>query len=146
MASRTEYAPVYQSTEAPEITRPTHSSKQPGRWTAWTEDGWLLEAASTLLGILFVVALFVVLQAYDGHPQPQFGEFLGSALTLNTVVAILSAAAGAALLYPVAECVSQWKWMWFSKEHRPLSHMAVFDEASRGMHGVFMLIWATKLR
>lgn len=109
-------------------------------------NGWLVEAASTALGILFVVTLVIVLHVYDGRPAPQFGSAFGSSLTLNTITAILSAVAKAALLHPVAECISQLKWIWFSKDYRQLSDMSAFDQASRGVSGGFGLLWATKLR
>lgn len=118
-----------------------------GRWASWAANGWLLEAASTVLGIALVVALIVVLRVYDGETSPQFGDVLGTALTLNTVVAILSATSKAALLWPVSECISQLKWLWFASEtSRPLLHMATFDVASRSTWGGFDLMWRTKFR
>ncbi|KAK8050448.1 hypothetical protein PG994_012178 [Apiospora phragmitis] len=55
------------------------------------------------------------------------GTELGSKLTINTLVAMLSTGAKAALLFPVAECISQIKWIWFSSEEpRRLSDMSSF--------------------
>ncbi|KAI1816132.1 hypothetical protein GGS20DRAFT_539656 [Poronia punctata] len=119
--------------------------EKPGCWDAWIINGWLFEIASTFLGILFIIALIVVLLEYDGQPTPHFGAF-GASLTLNTVAAILSTAAKAALLYPVAECVGQLKWIWFSKGRRELSDMSVFDRASRGIYGGLELLWKTRMR
>lgn len=117
------------------------------RWASWTSNGWLLEIASTILGIALIVALVVFLKEYDGKPSPQFGDFLGTALTLNTVVAILSATSKASLLWPVAECMSQLKWLWFAGDRaRPLVDLATFDVASRSTWGGFELIWRTRLR
>ena len=150
MASQTSYAPVDQKMEVggpPKVTSRSSTHSEPrSRWTTWTEDGWLLEIASTVLGVAFIISLVVILHHYEGQPFPQFGSFMGTALTLNTVVAILSIAAKTALLYPVAECVSQWKWLWFSKEYRPLSDISIFDKASRGIRGGLELLWRTKLR
>lgn len=36
-----------------------------------------------------------------------------------------------ALMKPVTECLSQLKWLWFTRK-RPLAEFAVFDNASRG--------------
>lgn len=99
-----------------------------------------------ILGILLIIALIVVLRVYDGQLAPRFGAVFNGALTLNTIVAILSTASKAALLYPVTECISQLKWIWFSKDYRRLSDMSTFDNASRGIIGGFTLAWDTKLR
>ncbi|KAI2624404.1 hypothetical protein GGR54DRAFT_575637 [Hypoxylon sp. NC1633] len=115
-------------------------------WTLRTQNGWLAEIASLILGILLDIALIVVLRVYDGKVAPRFGAVFNGALTLNTIVAILSTGSKAALLYPVAECISQLKWIWFSKDYRKLSDMSTFDNASRGIIGGFALAWDTRLR
>jgi len=97
------------------------------------------------MGILYIAALVIILRTYDGQPSPRFGTAFGSALTLNTVTSILSAAAKAALLYPVAQCMGQLKWIWFSKGRRALDDMSVFDRASRGISGGFELMWRTRV-
>jgi hypothetical protein len=149
MASQTSYAPVDQDRKAPDNSPevrplPGRRVKQRNCWTRWTDDGWLLEVASTVLGILFIIVLVVVLRHYDGKPiAPASGR--GAAVSPNTVTAILSTVAKAALLYPVGACIGQLKWVWFSQGSRRLHDMAVFDSASRGIWGGFELIWKTKL-
>ncbi|KAH9896178.1 hypothetical protein F4778DRAFT_745371 [Xylariomycetidae sp. FL2044] len=130
--------------EKPAASRSPQS--QPTAWTAWLQQGWLAEIASLLLGIVLIIALAAVLRAYDGKVAPRFGAVFNSSLTLNTIVAILSTGSKAALLYPVAECISQLKWIWFSKDYRKLSHMSTFDSASRGIVGGFELAWETRLK
>lgn len=98
-----------------------------------------------MLGILFIGALVFVLHFYDGQEAPKFGSAFGASLTLNTVTAILSTAAKAALLYPVAECVGQLKWIWFSQDYRQLQDMSMFENASRGIRGGLELLWKTRL-
>ena len=93
-----------------------------------------------------MVILFVVLRVYDGRHEPRFGSTFGAALTLNTIVAIISASAKAALLFPVAECISQYKWFWFERRSRGLSDISTFDDASRGIWGGLVLLWKTRLR
>ena len=92
------------------------------------------------------MTLVLVLHAFDGKPQPQFGSTFGAALTLNTIIAIISASAKAALLLPAAECISQYKWFWFQKDYRDMGDMETFDGASRGLWGGFELLWKSKLR
>ncbi|KAF3761181.1 hypothetical protein M406DRAFT_108428 [Cryphonectria parasitica EP155] len=152
MASHVTYTPVDQARASKEMGgRPppdnsSHTTNHRGCRAAWAKDGWFVEIASTLLGILCVVALLIVLRHYDGRPTPYYGSALGTSLTLNTIIATLSTVAKAALLYPVTECVSQLKWVWFSKESHQLNDMSMFDKASRGIRGGFQLLWATRLR
>ena len=112
------------------------------RWT----DGWLQEYICIVFGLAFIAALAVILLKQDGKPPPTFGTALGGALTLNTIISIIAAAAKALLLLPVMECVSQLKWMWFLQKRRPLSDFSLFDQACRGLFAGFSLIWKTRLR
>lgn len=80
-----------------------------------------------------------VLLHFDNQGLPQWP--LG--LTLNTVVALLSTLARAAFLIPVAESISQLKWLWYRKE-RSLNDFQDFDKASRGAWGAIQLVKTTK--
>lgn len=143
MTTKSSYAPV-------ESVREDHGESA-GSQHHRTETGilhgdwWWAEILCAVIGTVLIIALCLVLNRYDGKPSPTFGEAFGSALTINTIVAILGTAAKAALLYPVAECVGQLKWIWFSKKHRSLNDMATFDQASRGIWGGLELLWTTKL-
>jgi hypothetical protein len=131
------------------LTQPTSGSPPRSRWTAWTQDGWLFEIASTALGILLIVILAVVLRIYNHQEVGRFGTNiigLKSGLSLNTLVAILSTASKAALLFPVAQCISQFKWIWFYQKSRKLSDFSAFDNASRGIWGSLELARGTRLR
>lgn len=50
-----------------------------------------------------------------------------------------------ALGYPIAQCISQLKWVWFST-YRQLNDMSVFDQVSRGVSRSYRLLLTTKLR
>lgn len=155
MATSATYAPVGSKTAVEEdreasplrsIVNNDGPEQFSRRARAWLDDGWLLEVACAVLGVLLVITLALVLRTYDKLPVPQFGAAFGSSLTLNTVVAIIVAASRAALLLPVAACVSQLKWQWMASKDRNLVDMATFDSASRGIMGGFALLWKTKLR
>ena len=139
MVSKASYTPVGNESKGA-------YTKQRRLYLSWAEDGWIAEIACVAIGILLIIALCVVLRNYDGEPAPRFGEAFGTALTLNTVVAIIATAAKASLLLPVAECVSQQKWFWFERDGRSLEDMSTFDSASRGIWGGFELLWRTKLK
>lgn len=99
-----------------------------------------------MLGVVIIAGLCLVLQAYDHEKMPQFGEVIGTTLTLNTVVALISISAKAALLLPVAEYVSMLKWIWFSDHYRALSDLSTFDQARRRILCGFDLSRETRLR
>lgn len=102
---------------------------------------WLWESLSAVLGILAVVALYEILRAYDQQLVPQWNLPRNTTITLNTVVSILSTVIRGSLLLPIAECISQLKWSWYSKKQRPLADFAAFDSASRGSWGGAQLLW-----
>jgi hypothetical protein len=111
------------------------------------EDNWLLEIFCVAIGTMLIVALYFVLQTYDGQIAPKFGSAFGSSLTLNTIVAIIAATAKVLLLLPVAECLGQLRWIWFARESRQLTDFTTFDRAVRGsIWSGFELLWMTKLR
>lgn len=61
----------------------------------------------------------------------------------NSLVAVFSTIAKSALLYPLAECLGQLKWVYFKKP-RVLSQMQTFNAACRGPWGATVFLWKTK--
>ena len=111
------------------------------------EDNWLVEIICVVMGSACLAALCLVLQHYNGKATPHFGSAFGSSLTLNTLVAIIAAAAKLLLLFPVAECVGQLRWIWFSHGYRQLGDFATWDYAARGsVWSGFELIWTTGMK
>jgi hypothetical protein len=101
---------------------------------------WALETLSLGASILFLGALAVVLWLFDGRPIWDY-----QSVTLNTVVAILSTAAKAAILVAVANCIGQWKWILFSGTPRRLVDFERIDEATRGPMGSAKLLFSPKI-
>ncbi|KAK4553692.1 hypothetical protein LTR86_009190 [Recurvomyces mirabilis] len=154
MASKTHYALVRADGDDPQAKGASISDKSEATHKKhrkntllrhWTDD-WLQEYICVVLGAVFIVALAIVLLKQDGKPPPSFGAAFGGALTLNTVISIIAAAAKALLLLPVMECVGQLKWIWFLHRKRPLHDFSMFDQASRGLFGGLTLAWRTRLR
>ncbi|KAE8448337.1 hypothetical protein EG329_009581 [Mollisiaceae sp. DMI_Dod_QoI] len=85
----------------------------------------------------------------------QVTEYLGSPLelhgylkyiTLNTIIALLTAVANGTLAVPLSNGISQLKWDQFKKNSTPLTDMDLFDQASRGPLGAFKLMTRTRGR
>lgn len=137
MTKTPSYQPVEVSSE--------HVPRQPkAGFIAALNRGWILEILGASIGTALIVALAIILRIYDGKSPPELGHAFGTAITLNTIVSLLSTVAKATLLFTVAECIGQQKWMYFMRRSRQLSRMSSFDQASRGIWGGLTLIWETK--
>ena len=112
----------------------------------YVQNWWLTEILALMIGVGCIIALCALLPKYDQQPASQSNEFFGVNITLNTLVSILSSLGRAALLFSVAECVSQLKWMWYLKHDRPLADLDIFDGASRGPWGGLKLLWRVNIR
>ena len=97
---------------------------------------WLLEIISLLASISAIAAIIGVLAYFDGQSLPHWPE----QITLNTLVALLSALATASIAAPLSSGLSQLKWIRFKGAHRPLTDMMLFDDASRGFYGAIKLL------
>lgn len=112
-------------------SRPTVSG--PLNWSTWGQEWWAMLGAFSVL-----VVLAIVLDNYDGEPI-----FSWNGVTLNTITSILSVTIKAAVLFVVAECMAQWKWILFAQEQRPLIDFDRLDAASRGPMGSLRLLLRT---
>ena len=60
---------------------------------------------------------------------------------------VLSKVASAALILPISEAIGQLKWTWFNgSESKEMIDFEIFDKASRGAWGSFLLLFRTKGR
>lgn len=65
-------------------------------------------------------------------------------ITLNAYIATLSRVASASLMLPVSEALGQLKWSWFQGHSKKMWDFELFDNASRGPWGSFMLLVRTR--
>lgn len=119
------------------------------RSNSWRKS-WGVETASTIFSMLCVVAMVIILSRIDGR--------LLSSWTIevspNAVISVLSTASKAAMILPVAEGLSQLKWLYLERQGLrqvrsvfldctnanamrscSLDHLQTFDDASRGPWG-----------
>ena len=69
---------------------------------------WWQEMLSAVSSIFCLVAIVVILYKVNGKPLADWDE----PVSLNAVVSVLSTAVKAGLILPVAECISQLKWIY----------------------------------
>ena len=116
--------------------RPSSASYCP----RWLRDWWL-ELLCCILFTAAMVTIVGVILPYQDQPLPHWPYDV----SINTLISILIAIVEAAVLFVVAEGLSQLKWSWFRRE-RPLQDMARFDVASRGLWGGLRLLLSLRGR
>lgn len=104
--------------------------------------GWSIEILSCIMSLAALVAIIIVLKEYDQQTMPSWP--LG--ITLNTLLAFLTAISQAGFFNPVFQGLSQMKWNWFVDKDKPLADFEKFDNASRGSWGSFLLVFSMKGR
>ncbi|KAK1144074.1 hypothetical protein N8T08_005736 [Aspergillus melleus] len=104
--------------------------------TGFCGSSWALEVVSSVVAVAALVAIIVVLYAYDGKPMPDWPY----GITLNALVSLLSTVMKAAMAFPITEALSQLKWSWFNRGNK-LSDLSALDAASRGAIGAFMVLF-----
>lgn len=125
------------SSENGDLTTQKISRKTTRRCTQSAIDViWLPEFTSFLLAIIALVAIIILLAVRKDKPLPNWP----SLLNINSLVAIFSSILKVALLFPIAECISELKWIWFANP-QPVSDFNRFDSASRGPWGALKLLF-----
>jgi hypothetical protein len=137
--------------EHEQLVQPTIQSKGPDTLSSKPKSKsrnvclpqtWLYETASLVFAMLSLIGLIILLQCYENKPVPQW--YAG--ITLNTMVSIVSTGFRAALIMPVAICISQLSWLNLCKPSKSLEEHCFYDEASRGPIGSLRLLFRTRLR
>jgi hypothetical protein len=100
---------------------------------------WRLEIISWLVSAACMGAIVLALIIVRDKPTPRW-----HGLTLNAYISELSKIACAALLLPVSEALGQLKWLWFQGKSNKMWDFEIFDNASRGPWGSFVLLVRTK--
>ncbi|PYI12694.1 hypothetical protein BO78DRAFT_392501 [Aspergillus sclerotiicarbonarius CBS 121057] len=89
--------------------------------------------------IACLIVLVVLLGKLDGMPYAHWAYRASP----NAVIAIVATADRAALLFPVAICLSQFKWNQYHQQQR-LYNLQMVDQASRGIWGSLRMISSTR--
>ena len=118
------------------------------RTTRWPDSGplgslriWWREMIACVIMFVMLFAILATLFPYQGRPLPKWPYNL----SVNTLVSLLVTVMKTAILFILAEGISQLKWDWF-RQTRPLAHLPRYDEASRGAWGCVWLLVTLKGR
>ena len=88
------------------------------------------------MATLLLIALLIVFAKYDQKALSQWS----SRLSLNTIIAVVTQLAQMTLLLPIAQGISQLKWLWYC-EKKPVEDMSYFQEGSTGPVSSFILLF-----
>lgn len=105
-------------------------------FTTFVIEWWVQELISWGFSAVCMMTIVGVLWHYDNKTLPQWK--LG--ITLNVFISTFSNLARASLLLPTAEALGQLKWNWFRRESKTMLDFEIFDSASRGPWGAFVLL------
>lgn len=111
-------------------------AREPISWWWWWEIGAVVLSAVSM-GLVLLVLLTVnnrPLQAWGLPIQP------------NSLIAVFTTIGKTAMLVPVAAALSQLKWRHFHSRPQQLVHLQLFDDASRGPWGSFMMLLNVRTR
>lgn len=123
----------------PQEDHPIESLNNEGRTR---KDNWIWEIVSIILSIGRVVAITVVLAVLDGKPL----SLWDMPIRPNSLVSIFAAVSIVALIFPVAQSISQLKWLYYCEDHHALIDLQRFDDASRGPWGSLLFLWHFRTR
>lgn len=121
----------------PNKDRGLDDSRRESRYDHAVTNWWAIELSCWLIATLSVIVLIVVLASFDGRLLKDWR----SGITINTVVNVISQIGQTAAIVPVAESISQMKWIWYREGSRPVSDMVHFDDASRKPISTLLLVW-----
>lgn len=96
---------------------------------------WLPETASLVFALSVFVAIVVLLATRQGKPQPDWP----SLLNINTLLSIFTTLLRVSILFPVAEAITELKWIWFANVH-PLRDIDRYEAAGRSPWGALKLL------
>lgn len=109
-------------------------------WFDRLNHGWTPEIFSEALSLAFLLALVILLFELDGRPLSTWTI----AVSPNAVIAVLSIASKASLIYALGQSISQLKWLHLSQKPDSLEDLQHYDDASRGPLGAMRLFWTVR--
>lgn len=133
-------SPPPQNQEATTISHDDESRLKTKSQFLMGKDSWMWEIGSWILTAVCVVLMVVVLLNFQGTALSKWHMSIAP----NTVISILATISKTSLLLPVAECISQLKWLHFDRA-RKLNDMGLYDSASRGPMGSIFFLWGVRM-
>jgi hypothetical protein len=119
---------------------PPRTSSPFGRISSRFRGLWLWELIASVFSVACMAAVIGVLLYEQGKPLDQWEQGLGRNIPPTAVVSVLGTMGKTSCIVAVAEIISQLKWVHFKTKSQKLIDLQLFDDASRGPWGAFMLV------
>jgi hypothetical protein len=131
-ASNKVDTPLIAATGPPGDVKSKELSKRvrPIPWWWWWDIG---AAVLSAVSMILIIALLIKvqntpLQDWTLPIQP------------NSLIAVLTTISKTTMMVPIASCLGQLKWHYFSRQAHHLDHLQLFDDATRGPWGAFTIL------
>lgn len=98
------------------------------------EKSWALELLAWCFAAVTFAILIAVLLAFQGKPESHWN----SSISVNTLVNLLTTIASTALIFPVASCIAQLRWLWLRKKEQSVAGLQSFGN---GPVDIFVMIF-----
>ena len=102
-----------------------------GLGASWTFE--VLAMMGSVIGQGAIIAILVFMQDKELIRWK-------SAVSINAMVSALTTAAKSLMLFAVAGCLGQLKWIYFHSQPRQLYHLELFDELGKGPLGALQIV------
>ncbi|KAI0119542.1 hypothetical protein F4814DRAFT_458766 [Daldinia grandis] len=103
---------------------------------------WWWEIGGSVLSLIGISLVIPVLKQVDDQPV----EMWPYSIRPNSMIAVLTTITRTSMMIPIASCLSQLKWGHFQYRASPLHHLQLYDDASRGPWGCFLLLFTGRLK
>ncbi|KAI0413495.1 hypothetical protein F5X98DRAFT_390795 [Xylaria grammica] len=102
----------------------------------WVNDYWIWEFASWIVSSLLLAGVVLTLSLHQDQPLPEwpFG------ITINALISFLSSLSTSTLVVVISSIIGQRSWTTLASAERPLRQLELYDDASRGAMGCFLLL------
>ncbi|KAI1474230.1 hypothetical protein F4774DRAFT_342965 [Daldinia eschscholtzii] len=143
--------PLLNRNQSTDSQRPHDSSledNKPGQsnnayGSAWLRifRAWKFQLLASLVCSSSLVGLAIIAANFSEHP---LSDWPLAFISINGIVAILTALLKGPLMVLIADSISQAKWLWFTREGqagRQLIDLELIDNASRGPWGSFIWLY-----
>ncbi|TGJ83165.1 hypothetical protein E0Z10_g5594 [Xylaria hypoxylon] len=103
---------------------------------------WWWEIAGSLISIISISLIVPVLKMVDNKPL----DVWSYSIRPNSLISVLTTISKSSMTVSTASCLGQLKWDHFQYRPNPLDHLQIYDDASRGPWGSFLLLCTGRLR
>ena len=125
---------MFNSASIPQKAQTLKCEKKRHRWL--TSASWTWEILATILSVFCQGAIVVILAMMADQPLSHWT----ASVSINAFVAALTTATKSLMLFSVAGCLGQLKWIYFQSRSRQLYHLELFDELVKGPLGAVQML------